>query len=260
MNGIELDRDELAALVLLLSASRVFGVADVVPADPAAREAAFAAGLEKLRARGYVKSQEPGQVAPDTGLLRLVSVLVDPRVVIVAERASGGDAALHFADDDGFVSLEGDAASGYRIGWVDDADLLARRVLRFFEIEPGIESHGAVVKMPEAAFSSAREVARSADLAAVEGALVAGGVLRPTAAEVAPMIQTGGHVLVIRLNSGQAEAARRAWVLGSRSATSGWIGWRESVEDTDLRLDPLSARRLAEVLTHFVEFLSPAPA
>ncbi len=260
MNGIELDRDELAALAQLLSASRVFGVADVVPAEAAAREAAFVAGLEKLRARGYVKGQAPGQVVPDTGLLRLVSVLVDPRVVIVAERAAGGDAALHYADDDGFVSLEGDAASGYRIGWVDDADLLARRVLRFLEIEPGIESQGAVARLPEAAFSSAREVARSADLAAVEGALVAGGVVRSMAAEVAPTIPAGGHVLVIRLSAGQADAARRAWVLGSRSTASGWIGWRESVEATDLRLEPLSARRLAEVLTRFVEYLSPAPA
>lgn len=260
MNGIELDRDELAALVQLLSAGRVFGVADVVPAEPAAREAAFVAGLEKLSARGYVKGQTPSPVAPDTGLLRLVSVLVDPRVVIVAERAAGGDAALHYADDDGFVSLEGDAASGYRIGWVDDADLLARRVLRFLEIEPDIESQGTIVKLPEAAFSSARAVARSADSPAIEGALMAGGVTRSTAAEVAPTLLAGGHVLVIRLNAGQAEAARRAWVLTSLSATSGWIGWRESVEDTDLRLEPLNARRLADVLMRFVAYLSPARA
>lgn len=260
MNGIELDRDELAALVQLLSANRVFGVADVLPAEPAAREAAFVTGLEKLRARGYVKGQTPGQVVPDTGLLRLVSVLVDPRVVIVAERAGSVDAALHYADDDGFVSLEGDGASGYRIGWVETTDLLARRVLRFLEIDPDTRSGSVAVRLPEAAFSSAREVARSADLAAIEEALVAGGVARPKAAEVAPTMQAGGHVLAIRLNRGQAEAARRAWVLASRPALSGWVGWRESVEDADLRLEPLSAERLADVLSRFVEYLSPARA
>lgn len=259
MNGIELDRDELAALVQLLSANRVFGAADVLPAEPAAREAAFVAGLEKLHARGYIEGQTPGQVVPDTGLLRLVSVLIDPRVVIVAERA-GGDAALHYADDDGFVSLEGDAVSGYRIGWVEASDLLARRVLRFLEIDPDSESGSSAIRLPEAAFFSAREVVRSADPAAIAGALVAGGVARPMAAEIAPTMQAGGHVLVIRLNGGQAEAARRAWVLASRPATSGWIGWRESVEDADLRLEPLSAGRLADVLTRFVEYLSPARA
>ncbi len=262
MNGIELDRDELAALILLLSASRIFGVADVVPAEPSAREAVFATGLEKLLVRGLVNHPAAGKAVPDTGLLRLVSVIVDPRVVIVTERASGGDAAMHYADDDGYVSFEGDAVQGYRVGWVDDTDMLARRVLRFLEIDPDIRSEGAPQSLSETGFSGARELARSTDAAAARAVLVDSGVAQNAAAEIAPTLlpDSGGHVLVIRLNAGRAEAARRAWVLATPRASIGWIGWRASAEDPNVRLEPLSTPQLAGVLDQFIQYLSPARA
>ncbi len=261
MNGIELDQSEMTAVMLLLSASRVFGIADVVPAEPAARDEAFVAGLTRLRARGLVTGKAPEQAIPDTGLMRLVSVVVDPRLVVVAERATGGDASLHFADDRGYVSLEGNATSGYRLGWVDDTALLARRVLRFLEIEPTVVATGSVFSLPEAAFSGARELARAADQAAAEAALIDAGLqpAQSAAAAAALTPAAGGHVLIIRLNAGRAEAARRAWVLAAQGGV-GWVGWRPVPDDSQLRFEPLSAIQLAQVIDRFAELLSPVRA
>ncbi len=259
MNGIELDRDEFATIVLLLSASRVFGLAEVVPADPTAREAAFNSGLAKLRARGLVTGDAPRQAIPDTGLMRLASIVVDPRLVIVAERTTGGGAALHFADDMGYVSLEGDAASGYRLGWLDGTPLLARRDLRFLGVDPNITAHVEGLAVAETAFSGARELARNGGAQVSASALRTAGVSEAAALLLAGALaaEAGGSVLVIRLNAGQAEAARRAWVLPV-GAQGGWIAWRPMADDTTLRFEPLTADRLAEILERFAQYLAPA--
>ncbi len=261
MNGLELDRDEFATVLMLLSATRVFGLAEVLPADPAARERAFAAGIDRLRARGLITGRAPDQAIPDTGLMRLASVVVDPRLVIVAERAASSDAALHFADDDGYVSLEGDAVSGFRLGWVEDTTLLARRVLRFIGGEPGQVSRAEPFALTETAFSGAREMTRAAGPAAAESTLRDAGLAPELARAVAVVLtpETGGHVLAIRLNAGQAEAARRAWVL-SAGGSEGWLGWRPSADATRLRFEPLDAAHLAEVLDRFAQDLAPARA
>lgn len=261
MNGLELDRDEFATALMLLSATRVFGLVEIVPADPATRERVFAAGIDKLRARGLVTGRAPEQAIPDTGLMRLASVVVDPRLVIVAERAASGDAALHFADDDGYVSLEGDAVTGFRLGWVEDTALLARRVMRFIGGEPGQVSQAEAFALTETAFSGAREMARAAGAAAAESALRDAGLAPELSRAVAVVLapETGGHVLVIRLNAGQAEAARRAWVL-SAGGSEGWLGWRPSVDEIRLRFEPLDAAHLAEVLDRFAQDLAPTRA
>ncbi len=259
MNGIELDRDEFAAVVLLLSATRVFGLAEVVPADPAAREAAFSSGLAKLRARGLVTGDAPRQAIPDTGLMRLASIVVDPRLVIVAERAVGGGAALHFADDVGYVSLEGDAGAGYRLGWVDDTLLLARRDLRFLGVDPDVASGAEGLAVAETVFSGARELARNGGAEASTAALRAAGVGEEAAARLAGAlaVEAGGSVLVIRLNAGQAEAARRTWVLPG-DAHGGWVAWRPTADDSALHFDPLTAAQLADILERFAQYLAPA--
>lgn len=259
MNGIELDRDEFATVVLLLSATRVFGLAEVVPADPTAREAALVSGLAKLRARGLVTGDAPRQAIPDTGLMRLASIIVDPRLVIVTERAVGGDAALHFADDVGYVSLEGNATSGYRLGWVDDTTLLARRGLRFLDVDPDVMAQVEGLAVAETVFSGARELARNGGAEASAAALRAAGVSDEAATLLAGALATeaGGSVLVIRLNAGQAEAARRAWVLPV-DARGGWIAWRPAADDSALRFDPLTAAQLAGILERFAQYLAPA--
>lgn len=258
MNGIELDRDEFATVVLLLSATRVFGLAEVVPADPTAREAALVSGLAKLRARGLVTGDAPRQ-APDTGLMRLASIVVDPRLVIVTERAVGGDAALHFADDVGYVSLEGNATTGYRLGWVDDTTLLARRGLRFLDVDPDVVAQVEGLAVAETVFSGARELARNGGAEASAAALRVAGVSDEAAAVLADALakEAGGSVLVIRLNAGQAEAARRAWVLPV-DARGGWIAWRPAADDSALRFDLLTAAQLAGILERFAQYLAPA--
>ena len=69
--------------------------------------------------------------------------------------------------------------------------------------------------------------------------------------------EAGGSVLVIRLNAGQAEAARRAWVLPV-DARGGWIAWRPAADDSALRFDPLTAAQLAGILERFAQYLAPA--
>jgi len=260
MNGIELDRDELATVVMLLSAERVFGLAEVLPATVEERGAVFTAGLTRLRARGLVTG-EAGKAIPDTGLMRLGSVVVDPRLVIVAEPADGGAAALHYADDSGYVSLEGDAVSGYRLGWVPDTGLLARRVLRFVGIDPQAAPTADGFVLTDAALNGATELVRAAEAGGVEALLAASGLAPDVAATLGGALRggLGGQVMVIRLDAGRAEAARRAWVLAT-DPTTGWVGWRRSAEDERIFFEALSADRLGQAIELFAQTLAPARA
>jgi len=267
MNGIELDRDELRSLLTLLSASNVFGLPKISPASQKDGQA-FRAGIEKLRSRGLVKGNAPKQAIPDTTLMRLVSVIADPRVVLVAEHNLRTDesAALHYAgDDEEYVTLEGGAASGYRVGLAKGSTLVARRVLRFLGLEPDMKPKSPDFSVPEEVLEKAKELASTKKVAAAASSLQAAGLTDALAPRVAAALGSlpGGLLLAIRLRGEKPDAGRRAWIVSpkvtSSEATEGWLGHRKSSDDPQVYFTALNAADLAAVIEELVEFLSPAP-
>lgn len=225
-NGLALDRQEFNALLTLLSARSVYGVASLSVQPQNA-----AGGLKKLTARGLLQGAAADQ------LLRLMSVLVSPRFVVVAE-ATTGATALHYLDDSTCVSLEGGLA-GFRLGLVPDLGLLARRLLRAVGFDPTLTS------TPFPSFTVSEAVP------------TLGGAPEALRNELAQALgdassKIGGQVLVLR---GSGERGRRAKLVG-RSGGQGFLLHRPVASQPQLLVEPLSATRVEAVLGTFITWLS----
>lgn len=222
--GLALDRTELCALLSLVSARSVYGVANLEPQASTA-----AAGLKKLASRGLLKGQKADE------LLRLMAVVAAPRFVAVAEGVSG-DAALHYLDPPVCVALEGGLA-GFRVGLVGSVDLLARRVLRFVGFDPALEAVGETFMVAEAAVAKASSAEVPPSLAD---------------ALLAKNPSVGGQLLLLR---GSGELARKARLL-ARPGGEGFVLYRPEATQPQLRVEPLSAASLTGVINTFIAWLA----
>jgi hypothetical protein len=263
MSGILLTANELATLLTLLSARQVIGVDSerLFPEESAELERLFQNGLTTLRLKGYVSGTLP-QAAPDQGLMTVVATIADPDLVVFANRTEGGAqiSALHYLGGDDIASLEwSNADQAYRLGWVDDRLMLARRVLKFLkasEAAPALEPF----TLDEALFLGARDAARRGAQGDARSQLGPADLADGTQAALIPALagDKGGELIVVRPHASQIEAGRRAWVLSGPHGA--WIGFRHSTESTQMQFQPLSAATLSETINVFVEYLKPVTA
>lgn len=227
--GLALDRTEFCALLSLLSARSVYGIDNL---DPQASTAS--AGLKKLGARKLLSGEKADR------MLRLMSVVVAPRFIVVAEAATGA-ASLHYLDPPVCVSLEG-GLTGFRVGLVGSIDLLARRVLRFEGFDPALPAAaGEPFTVEEAAVSKRPLAVPPPEVpAAFTEAL---SVQAPTA---------GGQLLVLR---GTADLARKARLL-ARPGGAGYLLHRPDATQPRLRVEALCATSMSTVISGFITWLT----
>lgn len=258
MAGILLTRHELATLFILLSARQVIGVDPdaLFPEDSDKLQAQFVSGLDSLRAKGLVTG-EPAQAIPDHGLMELVSTITDPDFVVLANReeAVGVASAVHYLGSGDIASLEwSQAGDAYRVGWVADDEMLARRVLVFLRAAQPADG-GTSFTIDEADFIRARDAARRGAEDVARAALPV--ALADTLGRAFAGNQ-GGELIVARPNAGQIEAGRRAWVLSGPAGA--WIGYRLASDSATMHFEPLSVGSVQETIRLFVDFLKPVTA
>lgn len=263
MSGILLTANELATLFTLLSARQVIGIDSerLFPEESSELERLFQTGLDTLRLKGYV-SGTPPEAVPDQGLMELVATIADPEFIVFANRTEGDAlvSALHYLGGDEIASLEwSNPDQAYRLGWVDDRLMLARRVLNF------LKANEAAADLPplaldEALFLGARDAARRGALEEASSQLRPVNLPANTLAGLLSALASdqGGELIVVRPRAGQIEAGRRAWVLSGPHGA--WIGFRQSADSTRTLFQPLSESALSETLGLFVDFLKPVTA
>jgi hypothetical protein len=261
MNGIELDTVELAYLLATVDATGAFGLeeARLFPTEVSAREATFSAGLEALKAHGWMKpiSQYPGEFDLDSALLYLISIIAEPEFVIATTRqAPGGERqlALHYLAEPSIVELSATTDQRYRLGLVNDRAALSARIQQMLAVSNFAAPF--TFTLEESVFTTLRGVIAQDQPEQATMLLKQAGVNGAHGESFIAALQASaeGQVVVVRPGRGDEAAGRRAWVFVQPGAA--WLVRRTNAETTLLQVETLQADTLPRLLEGFIKFLA----
>jgi hypothetical protein len=248
MNGIELDKTELAYLLATVGAKSLIGVDDpkLVPSTAKAQETTFGKGRKQLEANGWIKLVEgkPGEYDLNPGLFHAVAIMAAPEMVVATRRGAAqedGQVVLHYLVRDLIVELWA-TAKGYFLGRLPDRETLGDRIVEFLGLAE--ESKPGELRLPEATFDKIQGLAQKGEVEEASRVLDSADVNgRAGKALIASLASPSrGQLVVARAGGGEIEAGRRAMVFGEKKAA--WMAIRPEAGAKELRLSPVGAAEL----------------
>ncbi len=139
---IRLSRSEFITLAALLKAEGIFGLdpAQLLPANPADRQALYAAGEKSLQSRDLLRVTEKSEAVLEQNLLRMSRAVVDPQTalrIIKTLPASGQQVFLHYGREAAFVEQTMPDEQTHRLADIGDIGELLQRIQAILPVPSG---------------------------------------------------------------------------------------------------------------------------
>jgi hypothetical protein len=137
--SIILDRSEFFALAAMLRATDVFGLeaAALLPSEPAALQALYDRGRERLAARDLIRRTPAGEIAIEQGLRDVMAMVLDPDQAVLAARylpGRGRQVFLYYGRGGSFVEQTLPDNHTHQISLLGDAEALVSRLMEIFPV------------------------------------------------------------------------------------------------------------------------------
>lgn len=262
MDGVTLEAEELAYLMVTLSAKSLTGVEDarLCPATQAERETTYAAGLRLLKQNGHLKPGPGGSLRMDDALLYLVSVAAEPEFVIFTFRdmASGErQLVLHYLAGPAVVELSGTPNGKFRIGAIPDRAALAQRIADMLSIQPAAQPASVEFTIGGPIMGAVRGLATEGKTEQAAATLKSFGINVVNGEAMVNALHepdTHGHVVITHLVNGQIQDGRRASVFGKHGRA--WMMNRVDAETTAVRVQAIGPNTLLASVEDFIRLLT----
>ncbi len=137
--SVILDRSEFFTLMALLRATDVFGLeaSALLPSEPAALQALFDEGRERLLTRDLIRRTTSGEIALELGLRDLMTTIVDPDQAVLAARhlpGRGRQIFLFYGRGGSFVEQTLADENTHHVTQLSDVEALVEHLLRIFPV------------------------------------------------------------------------------------------------------------------------------
>lgn len=266
MDGVTLEAEELAYLMVTVGANSLTGVEDprLFPAAQAERDATYVAGLRLLKQNGHLKPGPTGSLRMDDTLLYLVSVAAEPEFVIFTFRdiANGKrQLVLHYLAGPAVVELSGTPEGKFRIGAIADRAALAQRIAAMLSIEPASQPASVEFTIGGPIMGAVRGLATEGKTEQAAATLKSFGINAVNGEAMVSALHdpdTHGHVVVTHLVNGQIQDGRRASVFGKQGRA--WMMNRVDAESTAVRVQAIGPNTLLSSVEDFIRFLTKGGA
>jgi hypothetical protein len=221
MFGAELDSPEFGYMLALVDAQAIVGVdaPELFPTDDLSRDSVYSVGKRNLGEHGWLMpaKESPNEYDLNPILFEATAIIAAPEIVIATMRDAKGDEGQlvqHYVNGDEIVELSATVERKYRIGILSDKNVLFERMAELLNLaQPACSGHFVLDEQTLISIQGMCQMGKLNEAMSLMRSIdVNGAVGESFVASLGSPIS--GQVVVVRTQSGEIKAGRRAMIFG----------------------------------------------